>query len=183
MTITMNTRVKQILTIFTSMSLPGNLLYTNVYESMSYIKPTKPTTDWLKNDRPPTTKLVENTTKTVNSEPTWEAKSRLQAQQEAQKWLSKCLNDKCINQDLSWLVQTIQNCCEKQEHSLNKSTIKFGLTKEDLTHNKQIFINNDYDYSKIVSKDKDTVLTPGSEFRSIKTIEQLFGHHSDWKDI
>ncbi len=97
MTITMNTRVKQILTIFTSMSLPGNLLYTNVYESMSYIKPTKPTkptTDWLKNDRPPTTKLVENKTKTINSEPTWEAKSRLQAQQEAQKWLSKCLNDK-----------------------------------------------------------------------------------------
>ena len=97
--------------------------------------------------------------------------------------MSKYLNDSCPDIKLSWLVHTIKYCISHQEVEPHQHNIIFENTKEAAQANSRILQRTDYDFEQFILTQKNTTLTPGSEFRSINTLEKLLGNHQDWQKI
>ena len=53
-------------------------------------------------------------------------------------------------------------------------------TEKAAAHNTKILENHDWDMEKAINAVNNTVLEPGSEFRPIVDLEQIFKHHEDW---
>lgn len=49
--------------------------------------------------------------------------------------------------------------------------------------NTALLQKSNFDFEHFITSQQDTILTPGSEFRSIGTLKKLMGHHQDWDKI
>ena len=105
------------------------------------------------------------------------------AQAHAEKMLGKSLNNSCTNLKFSWLVTTIKFCISQQESEPNPHDIRFENSTEAVEINSNLLKEHHYDFEKFIDSQHNTILTPGSEFRSIKTLQKLLGHHQDWHKI
>ena len=83
----------------------------------------------------------------------------------------------------SWLVNTVKFCIAQQESEPNPHNIKFGNSKEAAETNSNNLKGFNYDFEKYINSQQNTILTPGSEFRSIKTLHKILGHHQNWDKI
>ena len=110
-------------------------------------------------------------------------RARLAAQAHAKKILSKSLNDSCPNPQFSWLVTTIKYCISQQEQDPKPHDITFENTMEAAKTNAALLEKSNFDFKQFITSQQDTILTPGSEFTTISTLERLLGHHQDWHKI
>ena len=111
------------------------------------------------------------------------AREKQAAQAHAEKILSKSLNDSCTNQKFSWLVTTVKYCISQQEKEPEPHDITFENSMKAANINSNILRKYHYDFETFINSQHNTILTPGSEFRSIKTLEKLLGNHQDWHKI
>ena len=65
----------------------------------------------------------------------------------------------------------------------HQHNIIFENTKEAAQTNSNILQRTNYDFEQFIVTQKNTILTPGSEFRSINTLGKLLGNHQDWQKI
>ena len=72
---------------------------------------------------------------------------------------------------------------ESEEPPPKKSLFKFVNTIEAAEFNLKILKACNYDYEKILSKQKNTTIAYGSEFRLISKLEKLLGFHKNWDRI
>ena len=59
----------------------------------------------------------------------------------------------------------------------------FEPTTESATHNANLLRKYDFNYRQAVRANKGSVITPGSEFRSLATVSVLWQHRFDWFKI
>ena len=59
----------------------------------------------------------------------------------------------------------------------------FKNTQDAAQANLKLLQKFNYDFEKLVASQNKTVLSPGSEFRSMKTLHKLLGNHQDWTKI
>ena len=111
------------------------------------------------------------------------AREKQAAQVHAEKILSKYLNESCANPKFSWLVNTVRFCISQQERDPEPHDIVFKNSTEAAIINTNILKEYQYDFDKFINSQTNTILSPGSEFRSIQTLERLLGNHQDWHKI
>ena len=60
---------------------------------------------------------------------------------------------------------------------------KFENTCDAAKYNTSILKRSKYDLTRALLKDKGTMLEPGSEFRSSKTLQPLLSKHENWDNM
>ena len=85
--------------------------------------------------------------------------------------------------DKSCLVQTVQNIVNTVEEDLNMSQFKFDDTTEAAEWNSQVLARYNYDFSKAVENENNTILTPGAEFSKLSSIKQIWKFRNNWENI
>ena len=83
----------------------------------------------------------------------------------------------------SKLVKIIRDILSTDEKPPKKSIFKFNNTEEAAIHNSKILSACEFDYEKVLSKQKGTTIYYGSEFRSISNLKKLFKFLKDWPRI
>jgi len=109
-------------------------------------------------------------------------KFRVLAMEAAAKSMSECLKQK---EKLSkpWLLHHLDMLCKSQEATPRNHLFQFENSRSAAKFNTKIIKHSDYDLQRCLNKQKDTILTPGSEFRNIKHIRKLLQYHEDWPEI
>ena len=83
----------------------------------------------------------------------------------------------------SKLVKIIRDILSTDEKPPKKSIFKFNNTEEAAIYNSKVLSACDYDYEKVLSKQRGTTIFYGSEFRSISNLRKLLEFHKDWPRI
>lgn len=81
----------------------------------------------------------------------------------------------------SKMIKLIENILGTEETPPKKSIFKFENTIEASHHNGKILHSCDYNYEKILEKQKNTNIFYGSEFRRTEKLEKLLNFHENWK--
>ena len=92
-------------------------------------------------------------------------------------------NDQFAIKRRSKLVESIKELIESEENPPKKSIFKFENTLEASNHNGKILRSCNYDYEKILEKQKDTNIYYGSEFRQVYKLRELLHLHRDWNRL
>ena len=125
---------------------------------------------------------IETKLKIANNSDYFNEKFRIQSMEEAQKTMSKSLQEKyCLK--TSWLVHQLSTLSRSKEETPKKHKFIFKNNREAAKFNTKLIKFNDYDLEQTISKQKQTILSPGSEFRSIPILQKLLIHHEDWEEI
>ena len=64
-----------------------------------------------------------------------------------------------------------------------KSVFKFENTIQAANHNKIILKSFNFDYEKLLEKQKNTNISYGSEFLDYKNLEGLLKYHTSWNKL
>ena len=109
-----------------------------------------------------------------------EQRIELQSMKDARKLMSEYLNflPVCKNGELC-LVSNVCVLINRKERGMKKQPFKFEDTKEAAYWNAKVMNKYDYDYSKIVKQYDNSILIPGSEFRSISALREIIHYHQD----
>jgi len=107
---------------------------------------------------------------------------RVKAMEQASKSMSECLKQK-ENLNSSWLLYHLAALCASKEETPQQHQFQFENSRKAAKFNTKLIKYTDYDVTKCIHKQKNTVLTPGSEFRSIEKIRKLLRYHEDWPEI
>ena len=91
---------------------------------------------------------------------------RLEAMKHAEKIMSKSLNASMPNHE-SWLIQRLKIVFACRERRMKKQPFMFESTRKFSHHNTKTLQRFGGDYKNLVSHYGGSILTPGSEFRSI----------------
>lgn len=83
----------------------------------------------------------------------------------------------------SLMINTIETILKSREDPPKKSIFKFENSSTAAEHNGKILRSCNYDYEKILEKQKNTNIYYGSEFRQIDKLEKLFKPHRDWNRV
>lgn len=83
----------------------------------------------------------------------------------------------------SWLVSTIQKICNTVETFPAPSQFIFESSLAAATHNTSILEKHKCNYRQAVRSNPSSIITPGSEFRSIDCLHFLWKNRHDWKKI
>ena len=105
--------------------------------------------------------------------------------EKASSIMSKSLRD-TNNLPTSWLVFQLSYLCKIKESTPKKHKFIFEDTRDAAKYNTKFIKHYKYNLEKAIKKQRNTILSPGSEFRHIEHIEKLLCHHEDWnlfKDI
>ena len=109
-------------------------------------------------------------------------KFKIQSMEKASETLSKSLK-LAANLSTSWLVHQLSLLCATSEKTPRKHKFMFKNNREAAKFNTKLIKFSDYDLEKAIVKQKDSIITPGSEFRAISHIKNLLEHHEDWREI
>ena len=63
---------------------------------------------------------------------------------------------------------------------MDRCNLQFGISEKDLAHNDEVFRRNDFDYTRVVTSNPNSIITPGIEFRHMETLHRIWKHHKDW---
>ena len=80
----------------------------------------------------------------------------------------------------SLLVSVIKEILNSKEKPPKKSIFKFENSLEAAEHNSKILSACNFDYEKVLSKQRDTTIFYGSEFRSVTKLQKLLKLHKNW---
>ena len=83
----------------------------------------------------------------------------------------------------SKMSKLIKGILDSEERPPKKSLFKFTISDEASKYNGKILESNNFDYEKILSKQKETNIYYGSEFRMINILDSLFKYHKDWERL
>jgi len=108
---------------------------------------------------------------------------KVQAMEKAAHTMSKSFNAKTKNSKFSWLMQKIMEILALEEPPPSRHYFAFENCKKAAKFNASLIKNTDYDFLKACKKQKGSIVSPGTEFRSIKNLQILFSHHEDWKEF
>ena len=108
---------------------------------------------------------------------------KVQAMEKAAHTMSKSFNAKTKNSKFSWLMQKIMEILALEEPPPAQHRFAFENCKKAAKFNSTLIKNTDYDFLKACRKQKGSIVSPGTEFRSIKNLQLLFSHHEDWKEF
>ena len=81
------------------------------------------------------------------------------------------------------LITLISKILEIEELPPTKSAFKFENTIQAANHNKKILKSFNFDYEKLLEKQRNTNISYGSEFRNYKNLEELLKHHTSWNEL
>jgi hypothetical protein len=87
-----------------------------------------------------------------------------------------------ISDSPPWLP-TIQEIVSTPSHVLGESPFIFNLTPEAATHNMIVLLAHESNIQMVIDNHQHTLLTHGSEFRSISVLQRLLMHHPKWPKI
>ena len=83
----------------------------------------------------------------------------------------------------SILIKSIKKIIMLEENPPKKSIFKFKNTTEAAEFNAKILAACDYDYEKILTKQKGTIISYGSEFREVNKLSTLLKFHNNWERL
>ena len=112
---------------------------------------------------------------------TMENRKKIEEIQATRDKLCKCLDKQFENS--AWLVENIKLLCERQETVPMIHEFIFESTEKAVKHNTRILKKYEYNFKKVILGHKGTALNPGSEFRPLKALKQLWENREDWKKI
>ena len=81
------------------------------------------------------------------------------------------------------LVKTVKEISKIEEDELNFSQFLFEDTEEAAVFNTNVLKKHDFDFEKAVESEKNSILTPGSEFRHIDNISKIWKFRENWEEI
>ena len=93
------------------------------------------------------------------------------------KYLNKTFNKK------SWLLDTITILISREEVCPHHPKFIFDTTQTALEHNARILEKYGFNFHTAIQNQTGSTIAPGSEFRPIKAVEQLWKFRKDWKII
>ena len=102
--------------------------------------------------------------------------------EKATKILSKSFDDK-IDSNNSWLICQIKQILALEEVTPEMHKFSFSNDRNSAKINTKIIKKYKYNFVRACNKQKNSIVTPGSEFRSIKHLTSLFSHHEDWDKL
>jgi len=108
---------------------------------------------------------------------------KVEAMEKAAHTLSKSFNETVKNSKFSWLMQKIMEILALEEPPPSKHYFAFDNCKKAAKFNASLIKNTDYDFLRACKKQKGSIVSPGTEFRSIKNLQILFSRHEDWKEF
>ena len=125
---------------------------------------------------------VEQNTLGIKDLDTKESKSDIFKIEAAANLLRKSLNKSCgVNS--SWLLSTIRDILDEPVPDLEMHSFVFEDSADAANWNAKVIRENEGDYEATVKTMSNSALTPGSEFRSVDTLEKLLKHRDDWSEI
>ena len=83
----------------------------------------------------------------------------------------------------SKMIEFIKDIIESDEIPPKKSVFKFENTLKAAQHNGKILQSFNFDYERVLDKQKNTNIYYGSEFRQIDKLDKLMIFHKDWKRL
>ena len=102
--------------------------------------------------------------------------------EKATKILSKSFDDSIDSND-SWLISQIKQILALEEVTPKMHKFAFSNDRNSAKINTKIIKKYRYDFVRACRKQKDSIVSPGSEFRSIQHLTSLFSHHEDWNEL
>ena len=115
------------------------------------------------------------------SSDTMENKRKIEEMQTTRDKLCKYLDENFEN--TTWLVETVKKLCNRAEKLPMMHEFKFHNTEEAVKHNTKVLRKYGYNFKNVVKNQKGTVLTPGSEFREVNALKDLWKNREDWSKI
>ena len=76
----------------------------------------------------------------------------------------------------SWLITQLKEVCATDEEDLAMCSFRFKKSKEAANCTAEVIASYDNDFSKAIENYKNTIVTPGSEFRPIYKIKKIWKH-------
>ena len=95
--------------------------------------------------------------------------------------LSQLSNIVCERE--SWLVTTLRELRNENPPPLQECDIKFENTEEAALRNSELLCTQEFDFQTLTEHQKNTIIYPGAEFRSIDTLYKIWRVHRDWLTI
>ena len=80
-------------------------------------------------------------------------------------------------------MTTLRTLQAEPPNSLKRCDIKFENTERAALENSDLLRTHGDDFQKLTDHQRDTILYPGSEFRSIDTLHKIWKMHRDWLTI
>ena len=125
-----------------------------------------------------TANIVERAHKTKANDEAF----KLKAMEAASKTMSEYLREK-ENLAQPFILHHITTLCGSKEATPKKHAFKFQNTRDAAKFNTKLIKHTDYDFVKCLGKQKNSMLSAGSEFRAIDHIKNLLQYHEDWPEI
>jgi len=79
-----------------------------------------------------------------------------------------------------WFLPTIANITNTKIDTPSHPPLMFELTERAATHNMNVLRSHGDSINKLIEAYPGSFLSPGSEFRPVHLLEQLFMHHHNW---
>ena len=99
----------------------------------------------------------------------------------ARDLLRKSLNNH--SQSDSWLVTTLREIHSTTEPTPSPIPFQLEMTSAAADHNTSLLAHQKFNYRRFLKKLNNTILNPGSEFRSLDALTKLWQHRPNWKTI
>jgi len=103
--------------------------------------------------------------------------------EQAAKTLGKLFDDKNNVANESWLVTKMRWILALKEKAPSRHKFHFENTRSAAKINTKLIKRFKYDFTKACQHQKRSIANPGTEFRSIHHLSELFNHHEDWTEL
>jgi hypothetical protein len=88
------------------------------------------------------------------------------------------LNDDTYIQ--STMIMNIMSIITTKHHPLSGSPFHWSMIFKAAEHNLKILEDNNFNIHRCITRYKDSICLPGSEFRSVSTLESILKNHPNW---
>lgn len=109
-------------------------------------------------------------------------KFKVLAMEKASKRLSKYLKDK-EKLTRPWILHHIKRLNNSKKETPKDHRFHFENNREAAKFNTKLIKYTDYDLERCIRKQKQSILTYGSEFRALERLKPFLQYHEDWDDI
>ena len=132
---------------------------------------------------PDLSKQVANLSKDPQISSQYLEELKIRSMEEAAKTLGKSLPSDPSFPHRSWLINQISKIVNSEEKAPLKHEFIFENTREAAKFNTKLIKHSNYDFVQACTKQKDSILYPGTEFRKVTHLEQLLSKHEDWIEL
>ena len=83
----------------------------------------------------------------------------------------------------SWLVHQLREICDSTEKDLAICSFNFENNAKAAEWNAEVLQSYNNDFTEAIQDNKNTIVSPGSEFRAIDKIKRLWQYRENWHEI